>query len=82
MNLHTPGPWRYEAATKTIRCPRNHWLATMDSWDGAVNNKANARLMIEAPAMLELIKELACVNNAAAAILNRIEVDADDDSLN
>jgi hypothetical protein len=46
---HTPGPWRYEAETKTIRSkPSNHWLATLDSWDGAVNNAANAAFIVTA----------------------------------
>jgi hypothetical protein len=50
----TPGPWRYEAATKTIRSvPANYWLATMDSFDGAVDHEANARLIAAAPDLLE-----------------------------
>jgi hypothetical protein len=49
---HTQGPWRYEASTKTIRSePTNYWLATMDSWDGAVNHEANACLIAAAPLM-------------------------------
>lgn len=52
----TPAPWRYEAATKTIRSvPANYWLATMDSWDGAVNHEANAKLIAAAPEMLEAL---------------------------
>ncbi len=44
---HTHGPWKYEEGTKTIRSQKeNYWLATMDSWDGAVNNKANAARII------------------------------------
>lgn len=54
---HTPGPWRYEGATKTIRStPANYWVATMDSWDGAVDNVANARLIAAAPEMLDVLK--------------------------
>ena len=54
---HTAGPWKYEAATKTIRgVPNNYWLATMDSFDGAVNHEANARLIAAAPEMLEALK--------------------------
>lgn len=50
MTEHTPGPWIYESETKTIRSkPANYWLASMDSWDGAVNNEANARLIAAAP---------------------------------
>lgn len=50
---HTPAPWVYEPATKTIRSlPTNYWLASMDSFDGAVDHEANARLMACAPALL------------------------------
>ena len=45
---HTPTPWRYEAATKTIRSdPANYWLASMDSWDGAVNHDHNAEFIVK-----------------------------------
>src|SRR3990167_4908558 len=55
----TPGPWRYEEVTKTIRSvPSNYWLATMDSWDGAINNEANARLIAAAPELLEAAKRM------------------------
>lgn len=55
----TPGPWRYEASTKTIRSvPTNHWLATMDSWDGAVNHEANAKLIAAAPDMLTALRQI------------------------
>jgi hypothetical protein len=54
---HTAGLWRYEASTKTIRSvPANYWLATMDSWDGAVDHEANARLIAAAPELLEAAK--------------------------
>jgi hypothetical protein len=54
---HTPGPWKYEVATRTIRSePANYWLASMNSWDGAVNHEANARLIAAAPEMLEALK--------------------------
>jgi hypothetical protein len=57
---HTPGPWRYEASTKTIRSePANYWLATMDSFDGAVNHQANARIMTAAPELLAALEECA-----------------------
>lgn len=47
---HTPGPWRYEPETKTIRSvPANFWIATLDSWDGAVCHEANAQLIASAP---------------------------------
>lgn len=45
----TATPWRHEAGSKTIRSVReNYWLATMDSWDGAVNNEANAGFIVKA----------------------------------
>jgi hypothetical protein len=45
----TPRPWRYEEGTKTIRSvPSNYWLATMNSFDGAVDNDANASLIVKA----------------------------------
>ncbi|MCK5605642.1 hypothetical protein KAR91_27355 [Candidatus Pacearchaeota archaeon] len=55
---HTPGPWTYNDYTKTIRGPYNHWIATMDSFDGAVNNQANARLIAAAPEMLTFIEKV------------------------
>lgn len=56
---HTPGPWRFEESTKTIRAvPQNYWLATMDSWDGAVDHEANARLIAAAPDLLEALEEM------------------------
>ena len=55
---HTKGPWKYEPETKTIRAiPSNYWLASMDSWDGAVDNEANARLIASAPELLEALRE-------------------------
>lgn len=58
LGEHTRGPWRYEAETKTIRSvPANYWLASMDSWDGAVDSVANARLIAAAPELLEALKE-------------------------
>jgi len=47
----TPVPWRYEPETKTVRSvPSNYWIASMDSWDGAVTpfNDANAALIVKA----------------------------------
>ena len=56
---HTKAPWRYEAGTKTIRAvPSNHWLATMDSWDGAVDHQANALLIAAAPELLSALGAL------------------------
>ena len=56
---HTPGPWRYEEITQTIRSvPSNYWIATMDSFDGAVRKEtqANALLTAAAPELLEAAK--------------------------
>ena len=66
---HTKGPWIYEKATETIRSkPSNHWLATMDSWDGAVNHDANALLISASPDLLESCKEmLFALDNPRAA---------------
>jgi hypothetical protein len=51
--------WRYEAATKTIRDnPGNHWIATMDSWDAAVDHAANARLIASAPDLLAMLERV------------------------
>ncbi len=45
----SPRPWRYEQGTKTIRVEReNYWIATVDSFDGAVNNETNAALIVTA----------------------------------
>lgn len=55
---HTPGPWKFELGTKTIRSiPENYWLATMDSWDGAVDHGANATLIAAAPDLLAACKD-------------------------
>jgi hypothetical protein len=49
--------WRYEKETKTIRqVPENYWIATMGSFDGAINNAANANLIAAAPDMYEKLK--------------------------
>jgi hypothetical protein len=51
--------WRYEASTKTIRSvPENYWIATMDSWDGAVDHEANAKLIAAAPELLKALEWL------------------------
>jgi hypothetical protein len=56
---HTPGPWAYNEYTRTIRGPHNHWLATMDSWDGAIDHAANARLIAAAPDLLAALQAVA-----------------------
>jgi hypothetical protein len=51
--------WRFEESTKTIRSiPANHWIASMNSWDGAENHSANARLIAAAPDLLEALRGL------------------------
>lgn len=51
--------WRYEAATKTIRSvPGNHWIASTDSWDKAVDHEKSAALIAAAPELLEALKLL------------------------
>jgi len=45
--------WRYEPETRTIRSvPSNHWVASMNSWDGAEDHQANARIIAAAPDLL------------------------------
>ena len=49
--------WRYEKSTKTIRTiPQNHWVASMDSWDGAENHEKNAALIAAAPDLLASLR--------------------------
>jgi hypothetical protein len=65
--VHTPGPWKFERETKTIRSAReNYWLATMESWDGAVDHDANAQLIAAAPDLLK-----ACTGALAALSQNK-----------
>lgn len=75
--LHTPGPWLWQPSTRTIRSvPTNYWLATLDSWDGAVkpHNDANGHLMAAAPALAEALRRL---DGAVSEILSsRAEGDA------
>ena len=55
---YTPGPWKYEPETKTIRAlPSNYWLATMDSFDGAVDHVANANLIAACPELLARLEQ-------------------------
>jgi len=56
---YTKGPWRYEEGTKTIRAvPSNYWLASMDSFDGAVNHEANARAIAAVPDLIEALEAI------------------------
>lgn len=44
-----PTAARFEPSTRTIRSvPENYWLASMDSWDGAVAHDASARILARA----------------------------------
>lgn len=66
--------WKYEPSTRTIRAtPSNHWIATMDSWDGAVNNEANARLIASAPELLAALE--LCWQATGEAIAGDVEPD-------
>ena len=58
--------WKYESGSKTIRqMPENYWIASMDSWDGAVDNDKNARLIAAAPDLLEACKTILNCEGAA-----------------
>jgi len=73
MSKITPGPWIYEESTKTIRAvPSNYWLASMDSFDGAVDHAANARLIAAVPALLRALEAVA-VAIAAGSLEKRID---------
>jgi hypothetical protein len=51
--------WRYEPETRTIRSvPSNHWVASMNSWDGAEDHQANARIIAAAPELLEALNSM------------------------
>jgi hypothetical protein len=54
--------WRYERATKTIRSvPENHWIASMDSFDGAQDHEANAALIARAPELQRFAEKIAAL---------------------
>ena len=49
--------WKYEPETRTIRSvPSNHWVASMNSWDGAEDHQANARIIAAAPDLLAALQ--------------------------
>lgn len=57
MSRKIPTAARFEPGTRTIRSvPENYWLATMDSWDGAVDHDGTARLFAAAPKLLEALR--------------------------
>jgi hypothetical protein len=72
---HTDGPWKHEKSTKTIRSAKeNYWIATMNSWDGAVDTDANARLIAAAPTMAAYLERKAAEGDTEAkTILNTID---------
>jgi hypothetical protein len=75
---NTPGPWRFEASTKTIRSePANYWLASIDSWDGAVDHQANARLIAAAPELLECLSHIRALASENAKGLDGYEMIAE-----
>lgn len=54
-----PGPYRFEQATMTIRAvPENYWLASMDSWDGAVDNIAHGHLFAASAQLRSALRKL------------------------
>lgn len=60
---------RYEASTRTIRSvPGNHWLASMDSWDGAINHEEMAHVFAAAPAMKKALEDLSAWCEALAVV--------------
>lgn len=57
--------WRYEASSQTIRSvPENYWIASLDSWDGAVNHALNAYAIERVPQMIAALKAAALVVDA------------------
>lgn len=66
---------RYEEGTKTLRSvPENYWIATMDSWDGAVDNKANAEFIVRACNSHEALVE-ACKAVVESGLLSDLNGD-------
>ena len=79
---HTPGPWQYHDARKDD--PRNHYVEVKASpglsFVFADDLSADARLIAEAPAMLDLVQTVAAGNTdyadleaMARAILDRLQ---------
>ena len=67
-----PTAARYEPETKTIRSvPENYWLASLDSFEGAVDHEATARMFAAAPAMVAALREaIRWINRTAIADSN------------
>ena len=83
LTQHTPTPWKFEESTMTLRsAPSNYWLATFDSFDGAINNKANAAFIVRAvnshEALLEAVKKALKYVQRAEPIDCQLEVDLKD----
>lgn len=75
IDRHPDSTWRYEESTRTIRSvPENYWIATMDSWDGMVDNKKNGKLIAAAPELLQFAINVVCAieENGADTNLNNI----------
>jgi len=52
--------WIFEKETMTIRTvPENYWIASLNSWDNALNHEENGEIAAAAPELLEAIKGLA-----------------------
>jgi hypothetical protein len=84
---HTPGPWRLVrlasqmdsrlAAFGIAYGPAGNRLAIVDGEGNAsLSNAANARLIAEAPAMLEALRQIARFDNHAITGPGRIQADA------
>lgn len=63
MSAHTPGPWRVGDAGKTVFGPKGglppQGIAGMYAQKTPGESHANARLIAQAPAMLDLIRDIA-----------------------
>lgn len=59
MPARIPAAARFEPGTRTIRSvPGNHWLASSDSWDKAIDQDECARIMARAFAVQAAAREL------------------------
>ena len=70
-SAHAATPWSYQPSTRTIRSRSNHWIATVDSFDGAVDHNANARRIVTCVNACEGI-DPADVPNHREAIVNMV----------
>ena len=73
---HTPGPWRYEVGSASVRDSRNHCMFTAKTWatggtyDAANNDaaSANLRLIAAAPDLLAALQEIASMGESCECI--------------